>query len=159
MNFHLTIRVTRPAHPCLPDLITLWVLTEEQLRHFVNWMRNLEVCKYFVVEATVLGIFFSRDIKGSKSFIYKYISHGATATSGPGPPHCRGPLVGQGLLTVEGLRPSDTPHSVGLLWTSDQLDIEDLYLTTYNNHNRKISSYRRDSNPQSQQGSGRKPTP
>jgi hypothetical protein len=89
MNFHLTIRVTRPAHSCLLDLITLCVLTEEQLRHFENWMWNLEVCKYFVVEATVLG-FFSQDINGSKSFIYKYISHGATTTSLPGPPYCRG---------------------------------------------------------------------
>jgi len=31
------------------------------------------------------------------------------------------PLVGQGLLIVEASRShSDTPHSVGLLWTSDQ---------------------------------------
>ena len=34
----------------------------------------------------------------------------------------------------------------------------DLYLTTYNNHNR-YSRPRRDSNPQSQQASGRRPTP
>jgi hypothetical protein len=31
------------------------------------------------------------------------------------------PPVGQGLLTIEASRShSDTPHSVGLLWTSDQ---------------------------------------
>jgi hypothetical protein len=31
------------------------------------------------------------------------------------------PLVGQGLLIVDASRShSDTPHSVGLLWTSDQ---------------------------------------
>jgi len=35
------------------------------------------------------------------------------------------PLVGQGLLIVEASRShSDTPHSVGLLWTSDQPDAE-----------------------------------
>ena len=35
------------------------------------------------------------------------------------------PLVGQGLLIVEASRShSDTPHSVGLLWTSDQRDAE-----------------------------------
>jgi hypothetical protein len=35
------------------------------------------------------------------------------------------PLVGQGLLSVEASRlPSDTPHSVGLLWMSDQPDLE-----------------------------------
>ena len=33
------------------------------------------------------------------------------------------PLVGQDLLTVQVLRShSDTPHSVGLLWTRDQPD-------------------------------------
>jgi GH43 family beta-xylosidase len=38
-------------------------------------------------------------------------------------------LVGQGLLIVEhSLSHSDTPHSVGLLWTSDQPDAE-----TYDN--------------------------
>jgi hypothetical protein len=35
------------------------------------------------------------------------------------------PLVGQCLLIVEASRShSDTPHSVGLLWTSDQPDAE-----------------------------------
>jgi hypothetical protein len=35
------------------------------------------------------------------------------------------PLVGQGLLIYEVSRPhSDTPHSVGLPWTSDQPDAE-----------------------------------
>jgi hypothetical protein len=37
----------------------------------------------------------------------------------------RQPLVGQGLLIIEASRShSDTPHSVGLLWTSDQPDAE-----------------------------------
>jgi hypothetical protein len=44
--------------------------------------------------------------------------HGATAPPSP-------PTVGQGLLIIEASRsPSDTPHSVGLLWTSDQLVAE-----------------------------------
>jgi len=35
------------------------------------------------------------------------------------------PLVGQGLLIIEASRShSDTPHSVGLFWTSDELDAE-----------------------------------
>jgi hypothetical protein len=35
------------------------------------------------------------------------------------------PLVGQGLLIIDALLShSDTPHSVGLLWTSDQPDPE-----------------------------------
>jgi len=37
----------------------------------------------------------------------------------------RHPLVGQGLLVIEASRShSDTPHLVGLLWMSDQLDAE-----------------------------------
>jgi len=37
----------------------------------------------------------------------------------------RQPLVGQGLLIIEASRSrSDTPHSVVLLWTSDQSDAE-----------------------------------
>jgi hypothetical protein len=40
-------------------------------------------------------------------------------------------LVGRGLLIIEASRShSDTPHSVGLLWTSDQPRRRDLYLTT-----------------------------
>jgi len=38
---------------------------------------------------------------------------GATVTNGPGPPHYRGLLI-----------TSDTPQSVGILWTSDQPDAE-----------------------------------
>jgi hypothetical protein len=35
------------------------------------------------------------------------------------------PLVGQDLLIIEASRlHSETPHSVGLLWTSDQPDAE-----------------------------------
>jgi hypothetical protein len=35
------------------------------------------------------------------------------------------PVVGQGVLIIDSSRShSDPPHSVGLLWTSDQLDAE-----------------------------------
>jgi hypothetical protein len=34
------------------------------------------------------------------------------------------PLVGQGLLIIDASRHSDTPQSVGLLWTSDQSDAQ-----------------------------------
>ena len=40
-------------------------------------------------------------------------------------PMAQQPLLGQGLLIIEASRShSDTPHSVGLLWTSDQPDKE-----------------------------------
>ena len=53
----------------------------------------------------------------------------------------------------------DTPHSVGLLWASGQSDAETSTWqhTTPTNCNRPC--LRGDSNPQSQQASGRRPTP
>jgi hypothetical protein len=50
---------------------------------------------------------------------------GATAPSGPGPPHSRGFYITH----------NDAPHSVIPLWTSDQPDAK----TTHNTHNRKSS--------------------
>ena len=54
---------------------------------------------------------------------------------------------------------SDTPHYLILLWTSDQSDAETTTCTTHNTHNRQTSMPRWDSNPRSQQASGRRPTP
>jgi hypothetical protein len=88
-------------------------------------------------------------------------------------------IVGQGLLITEAsLLHSDTPHSIELLWTSDQSH-RDIYLTTHNNRRRQtsmppagfepaipgsegpqtlvIDGPRRDSNPQSQKARGRRP--
>ena len=69
------------------------------------------------------------------------------------------PPVDQGLLIVEASRShSGTPHSVGLLWTSDQPDAQ----TSTSQHTTlttNIHGPRRDSNPQSQQASDRRPTP
>jgi hypothetical protein len=76
------------------------------------------------------------------------------------PPTAQQPPVGQGLLITEALLShSDTPHSVGLLWTSDQPDAQ-----TSNQQNTIITIDRhpyprRDSNPQSQQASSRRSTP
>jgi len=50
------------------------------------------------------------------------------------------PPVGHGFLTVEVPRShSDTPHSVGLLCTSDRSFAETFYLTTHNIRNRQTS--------------------
>jgi hypothetical protein len=75
----------------------------------------------------------------------------------PPPPMARQSLLGQGLLIVEASRShSDTPHSVGLLWTSDQPLAENSTgqhtTLTGNRH----PCPREDSNPQSQQANGRK---
>jgi hypothetical protein len=46
-------------------------------------------------------------------------------------------LVGQSLLIVEASRlHSDIPRSVGLLWTTDQLDAETSTMTKYNTTDR-----------------------
>jgi hypothetical protein len=49
-------------------------------------------------------------------------------------------LLGQGLLIIEASRShSDTPHSVGLLWTRDRPEAETSTGTTRNNHKRQTS--------------------
>jgi len=71
----------------------------------------------------------------------------------------RVPLLGQSLLVVLASRShSDTPQSLGLLWTSDRPHA-DLYL-----HNTTLTTdthpcHRPDSNPRSQQASCRRPMP
>jgi len=67
--------------------------------------------------------------------------------------------VGQGLLINEdSWSHSDTPQSVGLLWTSDQLVAEasTRQHTTFTTDRHPCPRW--DSNPQSQQASGRRPT-
>jgi hypothetical protein len=76
------------------------------------------------------------------------------------PPVVQQPLVGQGLLIIKVSRShSDISQSVGLLWTSDQPDAENStsQQTTFTTDRHPCR--RRDSNPQPQQASGRKPMP
>jgi hypothetical protein len=75
-------------------------------------------------------------------------------------PMAHQPQVGQGLPIIVALRShSDTRHWVGLLWTSDQSDAETCIrqhtILTRDRH----PCPQRDSKPQSQQASVRKPTP
>jgi len=70
------------------------------------------------------------------------------------------PIVGQGLLIIEASRShSDTPQSVGLLWTSDKPDAETCTSQHTTLSTDRHTFPRRVSNPQSQQASGRRPTP
>ena len=75
-----------------------------------------------------------------------FFSCGAAAQSGPWPPHSWSFWIKY-----------DSSEAVGLLWTSDQLVARDIYLTSHSTHNR-YPCPRRDSNPQSQQTSGCRPT-
>ena len=70
------------------------------------------------------------------------------------------PPVDQGLLSIEASRShSGTSHSVGLLCSCDQPDAEaSTWHHTTPTRDRHLYS-RRDSSPQSQQASGRRPTP
>ena len=69
------------------------------------------------------------------------------------------PPVGQGLLIVEDSRShSDTPHSLGLLWTSDQPDAETSTWQQTTLTTDRHPCPRRDSNSQSQQASGLRPS-
>jgi len=64
--------------------------------------------------------------------------------------------VGRGRLTVGHIETHTTLGRTPLgEWSARG---RDLYLTTTNTHNRQTSPARRDSNPQSQQASGRRPT-
>ena len=70
------------------------------------------------------------------------------------------PLVHQGLLILEASRSySDKQHSVGLLWTSDRPNAETptWQHTTFTRD--RQPSPRRDTNRQSREDSGRRPTP
>ena len=68
-------------------------------------------------------------------------------------------LVGQSLLILKASRShSQTQHSVGFLRTSDLLRRREVYLTTRNALKRQAAIFRRNSNPQSQKASGRRPT-
>jgi len=94
------------------------------------------VSVYCCVSILLFEIF----ITNNESFITLYFSYNpffyffTTALQYPPPP------VGQDLLINEdSLSHSDTPHSVGLLWTNEQPNRRKLYLTTLNTHNRQTS--------------------
>jgi len=78
-----------------------------------------------------------------------FLSHGATAPSGVGPLRYRGFTITR----------NDTPHSVGLLWASDQPDAQTSTWQHTTLPTEIHPSPRRDSDPQSQQASGHKPAP
>jgi len=77
-----------------------------------------------------------------------FFYHDATAPSGPRPTYYRGFMITLRHTTL-GRTPLDECSARRT----------DLYLTIHNTHKRQTSMTRRDSNPQSQQSSGRRPTP
>jgi hypothetical protein len=74
-------------------------------------------------------------------------------------PMAQQPPVGQGLLIIEDAwSHSDTPQTLELLWTSDQTEAETSNWQGTALIRERHSCHRRDSNPQSQQASGHRPT-
>jgi len=70
------------------------------------------------------------------------------------------PIEGQSLLILKATRShSDTLESVGLLWTIDQPVQRPLPDNTQHSQETDNPWSRRDSNPQSQQSTSRRPTP
>ena len=67
-------------------------------------------------------------------------------------------LLGQNVLNIEDTRSHTTPQSVGLPWTSDRPDTETSTWQHTTLTRDKHPCPRRDSYPQSQQASGRRPT-
>ena len=92
---------------------------------------------------------YTRGLQFVYHVFYVFFFFGATAPSGPGPPHSRDFCITH----------NDAPLSAGLLWTSDQLVAE----TSTRQHTTLTTDRdpcpRWDSNPQSQQASGRRRTP
>ena len=87
-----------------------------------------------------------KEFKNYEKNIFHF--YGATASSGPGPPHYQGLTITLRHTTLD-----TTPLDEWLVWRRD------LCLTTHNNHNRQIWIARRVSNPQSQQESCSRSTP
>jgi len=91
---------------------------------FVNFLAMLIFFQRFKVFKTTVPIF-CRHMLFGKGTLYKH-----TAPSGPGPPHCRG-------FTITHTH-THTPHSVGLLWTSDQ-PIAETSASIHNTQTRQAS--------------------
>jgi hypothetical protein len=73
----------------------------------------------------------------------------------PVPPR---PSAGYDLILEVSRSHSDTPHTVGLLWNSDQPDSETFTWQHTTLITDRQTCLRQDSKPQSQQASGRRPT-
>ena len=122
----------------------------------------LHVLVYYVVSSGLMcwvGHVFSTESTegyqqstGHNQTSYKTIIHfsprGATAPSGPRPPHCRGLTI-----TLKHTTISRTAMDEWSAWRRN------CYLTTHNIRKRQTSIHRRDSNPHSQQARGRRLKP
>ena len=131
------------------------------------WKEVTIVFMYFMcIRVEAWGISRQMDIYVTASILIKYINIKAhrnvidhNSSYSTVSPMAQQPLVGQDLIIIEASRShSDTPHSVGLLWTSDQPDAQ-----TSTRQNTTLTTdihpcLWRDSNPRFKQESFRIPT-
>jgi hypothetical protein len=110
-----------------------------------NIMKHVRTYKFPLYHFQVMATFLTDPAQ--KNLQSRYFFQDATTPGGPGSPDCQG-------FTI-----THTPHSVGLLWTSDQPDTE---TSTWQHTTLTTEQHqcpRPDSNPQSQQDSVRRSTP
>jgi hypothetical protein len=129
-------------HIAVSEAVSSWALTNEA------WFRS-QAIQYSACDGVTLG---TDSLLVLQPTVVTFISSILSCMH-------RHPLVGHGLLIIEASRShSDTPHSVGLLWTSDQPDAEKSSWKYTTLKKDRHSCPRRDSNPQMQETSGRRPT-
>jgi hypothetical protein len=71
---------------------------------------GLFISARFIIHITLCYVL----VRCIAQFVNNSFIFGSTTSNGPGPPHSRDFLITH----------NDTPHSVGILWTSDQLVAE-----------------------------------
>ena len=104
--------------------------------------RNRSAMEKHIINVSVVVYTCGEVVELNARFSYQgYL--GATAPSGPGPPHDRGFTITLGRAPLD----------------KRSAQSRDLYLTTHNIHNRQISMTQAGFEPQSQQASGHRPTP
>jgi hypothetical protein len=89
--------------------------------HLVPWIMNKMKCLFSVLQRTTMSFFFKHSQGKNSAGEWIWVSRANQAS------FCHGStaLVGLGLLSFEVSKShSDTPHSVGLLWTSNRLVAE-----------------------------------
>jgi hypothetical protein len=132
------------------DSYKIWLI--HSVRRYLWWKAKEECttcCFYPILSvecSCILAVPFYGPISPAalpQSKDLRFFLHGATAP------------VGQDLLVIEASRSqSDSPQSVGLLWTNNQPDAETSTWPHTTLTRDRHPCPRRDSNPQSQQGSG-----
>ena len=142
---------SQPAHDTATN--TEWQLPEVVLTQFVSPDDEHDVpetCREFLSRLFILNLCLNLRIVCYRVFQKRHNEGVLDLLTVPshffdGPPS---PLVGKSLLIIEASRShSDTPHLVGLLWTSDRPEAETL--TTQILARDRHPSPRRDSNPAS----------